>query len=446
MDKEILAKTIILVRHGESDYNSKGIIQGNTNKSVLTAKGKKQANYVGSWLKELSIDKIFSSPLKRAKQTAEIIAKNCDFNPNQLAFDNRLKEIDFGAWKEQNRTVVKQNFPEKYKIWRTRPYDFEIDGNFPVQELYARIEDFINDEIYARDEIRTCIIVGHRGTISSIINCILKLPKSHHHFLQIDRGSVSVLQKRQSESSSGEYELTFANEIPNLDNNSIVDFKTEERTTSHGELFLVRHGQTSSNINREYQGSKDIPLSQLGITNMNSLATSFSPKLPTRIICSPLSRAVESANILATIHKVKSVSIRRDLHELLYGIWEGMTEEEVKTMRYVEYARWQSSPENVEIPKAEHLLDAYNRCSNVWDKYQQDLKFWGGSIISVAHDIVNRLIICNALDLPAKYIWSFKQTNASVSVLAVKEIYDGRLRMLNHSSNPIKSRLSNEWL
>ena len=179
---------------------------------------------------------------------------------------------------------------------------------------------------------------------------------------------------------------------------------------------------------------------------MYSLAESFTPKLPTRIISSPLSRAFESANIMATKHSIKSVSKRHDLHELLYGIWEGMTEEEVFKNRFTEYYKWKTTPDNVEIPEAEKLLNAYNRCSKIWDDYKRDLKSWDGSIISVAHDIVNRLIICNALDLPAKYIWCFKQTNASVSVIAIKENYDGRLRMLNHSRDSLKTRLSNEWL
>ncbi len=439
-------KTIILVRHGESNYNKNGIIQGNTNDSYLTEKGFEQAAFIGNWLNELTINKFFSSPLIRAKQTAEIIANKCSINKSSIKFDTRLEEVDFGSWKGKKRSIVRKEFPQQYKIWRRRPFDLSIDGEFPVQDLYHRIESFVNSEILSVKNNGTCIIVGHRGTISSIINCLLKLPKSHHHFLQIDRGSITVLQERLSERKSIDFELTFANELPNIDNSSIVDFSTEERTKSFGELFLVRHGQTISNINREYQGSKDIPLSQLGKTNMTSLSNSFNPKLPTRIICSPLSRAIESANILAKKNSIKSVTIRRDLHELLYGIWEGMTEEEVRTFRYSEYSKWQSTPENVEIPQAEHLLNAYNRCAKVWEEYQNDLKFWDGSIISVAHDIVNRLIICNALDLPAKYIWSFKQTNASVSVLAVKEIYDGRLRMLNHSNNNINSRLSNEWL
>lgn len=274
----------------------------------------------------------------------------------------------------------------------------------------------------------------------------MKLPKSHHHILQLDNGSVTVIQERNTIETSCDYELCFTNEVPTFCDAPLIDFKTEERTKSYGELFLVRHGQTDSNLERKYQGSMDIPLSELGIKNMNLLAKSFTPNIPTRIICSPLSRAIQSAEIIANSNRIKSVSVRNDLHEFLYGIWEGMTEDEVSRYRHAEYNQWQTVPQKANIPQSEHLNNAYNRCNNIWEDYQKDLYSWGGSIISVAHDIVNRLIICNALDLPANYIWSFKQTNASVSVLAIKNVYDGRLRMLNHSGNSIKFRLSDEYL
>ena len=157
-------------------------------------------------------------------------------------------------------------------------------------------------------------------------------------------------------------------------------------------------------------------------------------------------RAKESAAILCAKFGVRTISERKDLHEFLYGVWEGMTEEDVQKYRTSEYAQWKSSPILTEIPNAEHINDAYNRCREVWEYYDSDIRSWGGSIVSVAHDIVNRLLICNALDLPASYIWRFKQTNASVTVLAVKQSYDGKLRMLNHSPYTLAKRLSDAWL
>jgi broad specificity phosphatase PhoE len=446
--KQKLINTIILIRHGESDYNIEGIIQGNSNFSDLTTRGIKQAVSIGEWISELEINCIYTSPLTRAKRTAELISKECGYPVNQIIVDKHLIEVDFCSWQGKKRDYIKETNPELYKFWRRRPYDLEIDNRNPIRELYDRISLFLNAKIYNNNEKGTKVIIGHKGTISAILVSLLKLPKSHHHFMQIDRGSVTVLQERISTTSPFDYELIFANELPKEEGANIqpVNYKTEERTISSGELYLIRHGLTSSNIDKKYQGSKDIPLSNIGIRDMSTLAKSFLPHTPTRIYSSPLKRAIESAKIIAHHNELSSISVRNDLHEFIYGVWEGMTENDVIKYRNAEYNQWQSSPSEATIPRAEHINNAYNRCSKIWEDFQTDIESWNGSIISVAHDIVNRLIICNALDLPANYIWAFKQTNASVSVIAVKNIIDGRLRILNHSTNPLKSRLSDEWL
>ena len=446
MKEAIVKNTIILIRHGESDFNVEGIIQGNTDFSRLTKRGIKQAEIIGKWINELEINYVYSSPLIRALNSAEIIANECGKNLKEIIIDKRLEEIDFGIWQGQKREIIKEKNQDLYHFWRKRPFDFNLDQKYPVRDMYDRVNSFLNEYVLLDSKKGIKVIIGHKGTISAILVLLLKLPKSHHHFLQIDRGSVTVLQERTNASYSDDFELIFANELPKEDNNQPINFEVEERTMSKGEVFLIRHGHTSSNIDKRYQGSINIPLSNLGIKGMTLLADSFTPRHPTRIYSSPLIRAKKSANIIANKFGVISLGVRSDLHELLYGIWEGMTENEVIKYRNEEYNQWQVSPADVLIPQAEHLINAYNRCSRIWDDYQLDIESWGGSIISVAHDIVNRLIICNALDLPPNYIWAFKQTNASVSVIAVKAIYDGRLRMLNHSINSLKYRLSDEWL
>lgn len=442
LDTNEQKKTIILVRHGESDFNKKGIIQGQTNLSKLTERGVNQAESVASWLQGLAIKQIYTSPLARAKKTAGIISKATN---SALKVDDNLIEIDFGTWVNKDRKLIVQSFPELYKLWRKRPYDLQIDGEYPVRNLYSRIKDF-KDITFPVQEKNTdiSVVVAHRGSISALLVTLLKLPKSHHHFLQLDRGSVTVLQERTA--GEGDYELYCANERPMASNSEPVDFHTEERTQSSGELFIVRHGQTKSNIDRRYQGGKDIELSSLGKKTIRELSKTFSPKLPTRIISSPLKRAKESATIIADSFHIKSIGERKDLHEFLYGVWEGMTEGDVKKNRTQEYNQWNKEPIDFKIPHGEHINDAYNRCSVIWEYYENDINTWGGSIISVAHDVVNRLLICNALDLPSKYLWRFKQTNASISVLAIKPTMDGRLRILNHSPYNLHQRLEDEWL
>ena len=80
---------IYFVRHGETDYNLEGIVQGQLD-IPLNKKGIHQANEIKNKLKDLDIDIIFSSPLLRAKQTAEIINENLNV---KIKYDERLKEF-----------------------------------------------------------------------------------------------------------------------------------------------------------------------------------------------------------------------------------------------------------------------------------------------------------------------------------------------------------------
>lgn len=437
---------VVLVRHGESDYNQAGIVQGQSDSAELTEVGIAQATAIGEWLSGLECHSILSSPLRRCTQTAKIVAARLGLPSGVITTDRRLVEIDFGPWTGKSRRVIAEDCKEQYQTWRNRPFDFRLNHSYPVRDLYAQVASLADELRNPALAPSLKVIVAHRGAIAALVVSLLGFPKSHHHFLQLDRGSVTILQELSRQNSGIEYELVCANERPGAAAPDPVDFETEERTGSSGEVFLVRHGQTDANIDRRYQGGKDISLSDVGRDSMALLADSFVPRPPTRVISSPLRRAKESASVLCSKFGVRSISERKDLHEFLYGVWEGMTEEDVQRYRTSEYAQWKSAPVLTEIPNAEHINDAYNRCRDVWEYYENDVRSWNGSIVSVAHDVVNRLIICNALDLPASYIWRFKQTNASVTVLAVKQAYDGKLRMLNHSPYPLARRLSDAWL
>ena len=90
---------IYFVRHGESEANEKGIFAGQKEDSVLTKKGKDQAIETGYTIisQDLNIDRVISSPLKRAFETAQIISKEIDFDVSKIEIDNRITEYDMGS-------------------------------------------------------------------------------------------------------------------------------------------------------------------------------------------------------------------------------------------------------------------------------------------------------------------------------------------------------------
>ena len=92
-----MAIRLVLVRHGLSSFNAKGLIQGRTDDSFLTDEGYEQARKAGKALSKINFDKIYSSPLVRAAETAKTIKKT--FNKEQnIVFDDNLLEVDLSKW------------------------------------------------------------------------------------------------------------------------------------------------------------------------------------------------------------------------------------------------------------------------------------------------------------------------------------------------------------
>ena len=100
-----MKKHFFLFRHGQSTYNVQGLLQGRTNSSELTDLGKKQAFKTGKALKTYPLEVIFSSPLKRARQTADIVTEVLQV---PVYTDEHFTEVDIGEAEGMHFTKVKE--------------------------------------------------------------------------------------------------------------------------------------------------------------------------------------------------------------------------------------------------------------------------------------------------------------------------------------------------
>ena len=106
---------LVLVRHGQSSFNANGLIQGRTDDSFLTDNGYEQALEAGKALSKINFDKIYSSPLVRAAETAKTIEKT--FNKKQnIVFDDNLLEVDLNGWSGLKIEQIKINF-QKFTLY-----------------------------------------------------------------------------------------------------------------------------------------------------------------------------------------------------------------------------------------------------------------------------------------------------------------------------------------
>lgn len=147
--------TYYVCRHGEAENNITMIISSVVeNQHHLTEKGKAQALEAGKWLKDKKIDMIVCSPFVRTKETAEIISKTINFDPNQIIFDSRLKELNAGIWENKPFRDFSKTF-------------FHVDRFMQAPEggeSYSDIKKRMGDLLYSLEEKykgKNILIISH---------------------------------------------------------------------------------------------------------------------------------------------------------------------------------------------------------------------------------------------------------------------------------------------
>ena len=157
---------LILVRHGETDWNVRGIYQGQAD-PPLNARGETQAREAAERLQAMEVRPaaIYASPLRRAWQTAEIIA--AALPPAPLRAEPRLMEIHLGAWQERHVDEIARRWPEIFRQWEENPWRTRPPGGETLAEVQQRVDAAI-DDILARHPRDTVIVVAHRLPIAFV--------------------------------------------------------------------------------------------------------------------------------------------------------------------------------------------------------------------------------------------------------------------------------------
>ncbi|WP_057875319.1 histidine phosphatase family protein [Liquorilactobacillus aquaticus] len=160
--------TLYIVRHGQSEANKAGILQGNKIDTPLTAKGRSQADAVYQQLQKLDFDKVYASPLLRAAQTAHIIANNAT-----TVYDSRLKEYDYGEWDGLLVEDVHQKYARFFNSQHNLlPGSDKISHGETFEEVTQRLEEFFS-ELVVKHADEKLLIVSHGFTIKLMLNAIL---------------------------------------------------------------------------------------------------------------------------------------------------------------------------------------------------------------------------------------------------------------------------------
>jgi broad specificity phosphatase PhoE len=152
--------TLLLARHGETDWNRDGRFQGHADTS-LNPRGREQARALAEQVGD--VDVIYSSDLRRAVETAQVVAERLGL---EVKVDSRLRERGFGAWEGLTVAEIEASSREAYERWR-RGVGFGADDAETHEAFAARIEAFLTD-VLRRHPGETVLVIGHGGSIRVI--------------------------------------------------------------------------------------------------------------------------------------------------------------------------------------------------------------------------------------------------------------------------------------
>ncbi len=161
---------IILIRHGETEWNSQHRIQGHSN-SDLSSVGQAQIQALGQWMKNVPFDLIYSSDSLRAKQTAESITQ---FSGHELQFDQRLREKNLGVFEGLTSEEARERHPEVFRLFKTAGSKYVIDEGESTQQLQDRALEIVN-EIRIKHPEERVLLVTHGGFIRVVMKHSLGL-------------------------------------------------------------------------------------------------------------------------------------------------------------------------------------------------------------------------------------------------------------------------------
>ncbi len=186
-------------------------------------------------------------------------------------------------------------------------------------------------------------------------------------------------------------------------------------------ILLARHGETPWNAEGRYQGQIDIPLSPVGEAQAQALGERLKTVDITRAVASPLSRAQLTAQLALGSERASMLLTEPELQEIAHGEWEGLLASEIHEKDPSRLRAWREEPDTVLMPGGESLRLVLERS---WRGLARAAEGLGeqDTLLVVAHDAVNRVILCRILGLPISRLWSFRQAPTTLNLLEGPDI------------------------
>ena len=183
--------TLFLVRHGRTGWNKEQIFRGH--KDVpLDEVGREEARLAGERLRGEGIMGVFSSPLSRARETAEAVAR---FHKIEVQVLEGLNDLNFGEWEGMSRHEVEERYPDLCAQWQGAPHEVIFPGGEGLATVRIRAMKAVEDIIKQHPQ-EGVALVSHRVVLKVLICALLGLDNSHFWNIAQDTTAINCFYHR----------------------------------------------------------------------------------------------------------------------------------------------------------------------------------------------------------------------------------------------------------
>lgn len=354
----------------------------------------------------------------------------------KVQITDQLKEINLPLWESKSFDEVEANYSEMYTAWRTLPKEFKMplpneDGSitdfYPVREIWQRAALFWQT-LLEKHAGQTVLLVAHSAINRALVGSAIGLGPESLNAMGQDNCAINILnfwgsQKDGQGADPGDRAASVQLELLNLTSHLGQPIPQRRSRYKGIRLLLVRHGETDWNRDGRFQGQIDIPLNENGHRQAAQAGEFLKAVKIDAAVSSSMLRPKETAEGILKHHPDVSLETTEQLWEISHGEWEGMLETEIESGYPGMLGQWQRQPETVQMPAGENLDDVWTRAKKGWGDivaaYSEGLDQLDAppTVMVVAHDAINKAILCQLFGLGPEKFWQFKQGNGAVSVI-----------------------------
>ena len=183
---------LIFLRHGQAKNNTERILAGRTEGVPLTETGIKQAEHTAELLKHMNISAIYSSPIERAKHTAEIAGKH---NSLDVTIDDRLTELDMGKFTGMPYDEIFKSHGNVFMKFYNGELEIAHNGVETFPDVKKRIQGIV-DHIIEKHPDENVLLVTHMDPIKAMLSTIVDLSPTNLYELIIANASLNIFSEK----------------------------------------------------------------------------------------------------------------------------------------------------------------------------------------------------------------------------------------------------------